>query len=137
MMMTGRPGRRACTFASRSMPEPPGMRMSLTSTCGVVASSSAASTSRALVKLRVGELLARQRLLQHEADGLVVVNDPDGFHASVAPGAASAQGSGIRILKSVRPGTLSHSIVPWCCCTKVCASVSPSPEPPSRPDTSG
>jgi hypothetical protein len=40
-------------------------------------------------------------------------------------------------LETVRPGTLSHSIVPWCCCTKVCASVSPSPEPPSRPDTSG
>ena len=27
------------------------------------------------------EFFARQRLLQHEADGLVVVNDPDGFHA--------------------------------------------------------
>ena len=40
---------------------------------------------------------------------------------------ARAQGSGIRIVKSVLPGTLSHSIVPWCCCTKVCASVSPRP----------
>ena len=28
-----------------------------------------------------GQFLARQCLLQHEADGLVVVNDPDGFHA--------------------------------------------------------
>ena len=33
-----------------------------------------------------GELLARERLLQHEADGLVVVNDPDGFHAWACPG---------------------------------------------------
>jgi hypothetical protein len=31
-----------------------------------------------------GELLARQRLLQHESDGLVVVYDPDGFHAAAA-----------------------------------------------------
>ena len=34
-------------------------------------------------------------------------------------------------------GTLSHSIRPWCCCTHACASVSPRPDPPSRPDTSG
>ena len=38
---------------------------------------------------RVGEaahrqIFARQRLLQHEADGLVVVNDPDWFHAPPA-----------------------------------------------------
>ena len=52
MMITGRPGKRALTLASRSMPEPPGMRMSLTSTCGS-SSSSAASTSRGLEKLRV------------------------------------------------------------------------------------
>jgi hypothetical protein len=36
--------------------------------------------------LGVGEgahtvLLARQRLLEHESDGLIVVDDPDGFHA--------------------------------------------------------
>jgi hypothetical protein len=85
MMMTGRPGRRALTLASRSMPLPPGMRMSLTSTCGS-SSSSALSTSRGLAKLRTGELLARQRLLEHEADGLVVVDDPDGFHGGWPPG---------------------------------------------------
>src|SRR5574337_1579411 len=51
MMITGSPGRRCLTFASRSMPENPGMRMSLTSTCGA-SSSSAASISRALAKLR-------------------------------------------------------------------------------------
>src|SRR5690606_24019020 len=28
-----------------------------------------------------GKFLARQCLLEHKSDGLVVVNDPDGFHA--------------------------------------------------------
>ncbi len=51
MMITGKPGRRALTLPSRSMPEPPGMRMSLIITCGS-SSSSALSTSRALAKLR-------------------------------------------------------------------------------------
>src|SRR5574343_1561750 len=57
MMMTGRPGMRCLTAASRSRPEPPGMRMSLTSTCGPPwpsSASSACSTSRGPVKLRVG-----------------------------------------------------------------------------------
>ena len=54
MMITGRPGRRCFTWPSRSSPLPPGMRMSLTSTCGVSASSSSAfSTSRGLVNERV------------------------------------------------------------------------------------
>ena len=30
-----------------------------------------------------GQFLARQRLLQHKPDGLVVIHDPDGFHARV------------------------------------------------------
>src|SRR4051794_33311986 len=51
MMMTGRSRCRALIFESSSMPEPPGMRMSETSTCGE-SSSRAASTSRAFVKLR-------------------------------------------------------------------------------------
>jgi hypothetical protein len=51
MMMTGSPGCRSLTLVSSSMPEPPGMRMSETSTCGA-SSSSASSTSRVLVKLR-------------------------------------------------------------------------------------
>ena len=51
MMMTGRSRCRALTRLSSSMPEPPGMRMSDTSTCGS-SSSSAASASRELVKLR-------------------------------------------------------------------------------------
>ncbi len=53
MTITGRPGRRCLILASRSSPEPPGMRMSLTSTCGS-SLSSAASTSRALAKARTG-----------------------------------------------------------------------------------
>ena len=88
------------------------MRMSLTSTCGVVVVRARRSTSRALVKLRTGEVFARQRLLQHEADGLVIVDDPDRFHAVLWPqvNASMVQGSGIRILKTVLPGSLSHSI---------------------------
>src|SRR4051812_27508582 len=54
MMMTGRPGRRSFTLVSSSMPEPPGMRMSDTSTCGA-SSSRAASTSFGLVKLRTAK----------------------------------------------------------------------------------
>ena len=50
--MTGRPGMRAFTLDKSSMPEPPGMRMSLTSTCGASPSSRAASTSRPEEKLR-------------------------------------------------------------------------------------
>ena len=51
MMMTGSSRCLALILLSRSIPEPPGMRMSETSTCGS-SSSSAASTSRELVKLR-------------------------------------------------------------------------------------
>ena len=55
MMMTGRPGNWALTLSSSSSPEPPGMRMSLTSTCGPSPSSARAlNTSRGLLKLRVG-----------------------------------------------------------------------------------
>jgi len=54
-----------------------------------------------------GQFLAGQRLLQHEADGLVVVNDPDGFHAmpvsrSVrSPDPAGAGATGVRAAESV------------------------------------
>src|SRR4249919_2106113 len=51
MMMTGSSRCLALILLSKSMPEPPGMRMSETSTCGS-SSSSAARTSRGLVKLR-------------------------------------------------------------------------------------
>ena len=57
MMITGKPGSFSLTLPSRSRPEPPGMRMSLTSTCGPPSSPAASrawSTSRGLVKLRVG-----------------------------------------------------------------------------------
>jgi len=39
-----------------------------------------------------------------------------GAIAAVGRG-ASDQGSGIVILNTVRPGWLSQSIAPWCCCT--------------------
>ena len=58
MMMTGKPGMRCLMVANKSSPEPPGMRMSLTNTCGISPSptlSKAFSTSRGLVKLRVGK----------------------------------------------------------------------------------
>ena len=87
-----------------------------------------------------GHVFTQQRFLQHEPDGLVIVYDPNRLHIGGTSGQAlksTAYGSGINNLKSVWPGTLSHSIKPWCCCTKVCANVSPSPEPPSRPETSG
>ncbi len=57
MMMTGRPGCFSFTLASRSSPEPPGIRMSLTRICGpssAASLSSASSTSLGLMKLRVG-----------------------------------------------------------------------------------
>ena len=108
-----------------------------------------------------GQALAQQCFFKNETDGLIVIHDPDGFHAfgsfvlvvdsiPAAFGArrpqqaprtvtesARLQGRGIKILKSVRPGTLSHSIRPWCCWTKVCANVNPNPDPPSRPETRG
>ena len=40
-------------------------------------------------------------------------------------------------MKRVRPGALSNSMIPWCWLTKLCASDSPRPVPPSRPLTSG
>src|SRR5262249_31527556 len=73
-----------------------------------------------------GDAFAAQRLLDHPADRAVVVDDPDGFHDS-----------GRRILNSVRPGRESNSITPWWYWTKVCASESPKPVPPCRPETSG
>ena len=145
MMMTGKPGRRSLTRVSNSSPEPPGMRMSLTSTCGPsssVAASRACSTSRGLVKLRVGRLSRNNAFSSTKRMDWSSSTIQIGFMSvshlrSSAVTLSTFQGKGIRILKSVRPGTLSHSIRPWCCCTKVCAKFNPRPDPPSRPDTSG
>ena len=139
MMMTGKPGCFSFTLAKRSRPEPPGMRMSLTSTWGPsssLATSSAASTSRGLVKLRVGKpslssAFSRTKRMDWSSSTIQI-----GFMGFWSP-QVNGYGKGIRILKSVCPGTLSHSISPWCCWTKVCASVNPRPEPPSRPETRG
>ena len=105
-------------------------------------------------KRLVRDPLARQRLFEHPTDRPVVVDDPDGLHevtsgglmivihahavsapSLYAPGRLNSSGS--RIVNTVHPGALSHSIVPLCCATNVCAIVRPSPLPPSRPDTSG
>src|SRR5260221_216387 len=90
----------------------------------------------------VGDALAGERLLEDPADRAVVVDDPDGIHgvfagvhSILAPSARTRTGS--RIVKRVRPGTLSNSISPRCWLTKLCASDSPRPVPPSRPLTSG
>ena len=53
MMMTGRCGWRSLIFCSSSRPEPPGMRMSLTTTCGV-APDSAPSASCAEANILKG-----------------------------------------------------------------------------------
>ena len=49
-----------------------------------------------------GDAFAAERLLDHPADGAVVVDDPDRFHVS-----------GSRILNIVRPGRDSNSMTPW------------------------
>src|SRR5580698_4645548 len=54
MMMTGRPGSFSRTVCSNSRPEPPGMRISDTSTCGL-SCSSAVNASRTPEKLRVAK----------------------------------------------------------------------------------
>ena len=57
MMMTGTWGNCALTFSNKFKPLEPGMRMSLTKTCGSSFSADCAkalSTSCGLVKLRVG-----------------------------------------------------------------------------------
>src|SRR2546423_4440912 len=73
-----------------------------------------------------GDAFSRECLLDHPADGTIVVDDPDRFHVS-----------GSRILNIVRPGRDSNSMTPWWYWTNVCASESPKPVPPSLPDTSG
>jgi hypothetical protein len=79
------------------------------------------------------DILAQQGLFQHPADGAVVVDDPDTawFRHGVQVG------SGRKMENTVWPGSLSQSMVPWFCATSVCATASPRPLPPSRPDTSG
>ena len=57
--------------------------------------------------------------------------------ASIVQAVSGQPSNGNKIVNSVQPGLLSTSINPSCCCTKVCASVRPSPLPSSRPDTSG
>ena len=106
MMMTGKPGSFSLILPSRSRPEPPGMRMSLTSTCGS-SSASAARTSRGLAKLRTGNC--------SRAKAFSSTKRMDWSSSTIQMGFIQGtlrQGNGITILKTVRPGSLSHSIVP-------------------------
>ena len=110
--------------------------------------------ARAASRRRAGErsirdAFAGERLFQHPADRAVVIDYPYSLHAIAArrlvvvgvhgaffPFSRRDSGrisSGNKMVKLVRPGSLSHSIAPWCCATKVWAIVSPSPLPPSRP----
>ena len=111
MMMTGRPGIRALTWESKSKPEPPGMRMSLTSTCGEssgVAVSSACSTSRGWVKLRVGKSSRIKAFSSTKrmdwSSSTIQIGFIAVLHLVMRLGALLFQGSGINILKSVSPG---------------------------------
>jgi hypothetical protein len=92
-------------------------------------------TSAALEKLRVGSCSRNRAFSSTKRIDWSSSTIHTGFMAACLR--RMPQGKGIKILKSVCPGALSTSIVPWCCCTKVCANVRPKPEPPSRPDTRG
>src|SRR5690606_31079724 len=69
-----------------------------------------------------------QGLLQNPADGAVVIDDPDigGLAHSSSPG------SGRNRVKVVWPGTLSHSMRPWCRVTMFWVIDSPRPVPSAR-----
>jgi len=77
-----------------------------------------------------GDSGAGQGLFEDPADGLVVVDDPYGFHQS-------AGSIGRTRRNSVRPGRDSNSMMPPCCCTKSWARLRPSPVPPARAVTRG
>ena len=132
MMITGTLEKRSFAFCRSSSPDSPGMRMSLTTTCGVSSSSALERFARRRESL-VRDVLARERLLENPAYRAVVIDDPDRIHA--------ARRAPVFLLyrqengeDRVCPGTLSKFTLPWCCDMKFCASESPSPLPPSRPD---
>ena len=146
MMMTGRPGCFSLTLVSRSMPEPPGMRMSrhqhLRPLVVVVerrqhvarvgeAAHGEAPRAPAPSRARSGSIGRRRR--SRSASCGASVGSPAGRAARAG---RSWQRNQDLEDPSCRARCRIRS-VPWCCWTKVCASVSPSPEPPSRPDTSG
>ncbi len=72
-----------------------------------------------------------QRAFQHPADGSVVVDQPDSqcTHVSSPRGNSS--------VNTVRPTSLSNSMMPPLRVTRSCATASPSPLPLARPVTSG
>ena len=91
----------------------PGMRMSLTTTCG---RSPVQRVERLLRRAEgaVRDALARERLLEHPADRAVVVDDPDGVHGCGVRHGAFASRTGSRMVKRVLPGhalELDHAVV--------------------------
>ena len=92
------------------------------------------------LKRRLGRLerprphaVAAQRALQHPTNGGVVIDQPDPqcstAHVSSPRGSSS--------VKTVRPGSLSNSMMPPLRVTRSWATASPRPEPLARPLTSG
>ena len=59
---------------------------------------------------RVRDALSRKRLLEYPTDGAIVVDDPDWLHLGAEP--CKDQASGRRMVNTVRPGRLSHSMTP-------------------------
>ena len=78
-----------------------------------------------------------ERLFQHPANGAVVVDHPNGCGHDPLLSVVSTGSMGSSRLKQVRPGSLSHSIRPWCWLMIDWAMDSPSPEPLARPLTMG
>ena len=74
-----------------------------------------------------------QRPLEHPADGGVVVDEPDTQCASVH--GSSPRGSSS--VNTVRPSSLSNSMMPPLRVTRSCATARPRPVPLARPVTSG
>jgi hypothetical protein len=137
MMMTGRPGQRALTSASRSMPD--------RRACGCRSPAPAArrlqrgAARRGCWRSCAPATLARQRLLEHEADGLVVVNDPDGFHAAAARlrcrvGRFMASGSGIRLEVGPARNAVAFDRALVLLHEGLRQRAARAPMPPSRPD---
>src|SRR5690606_5994503 len=70
----------------------------------------------------------RKCFFKYPAYALVIVNNPNGFHA---------YSKGRIIRNSVWPCRESNSIIPPCCCTNSWAKLRPRPVPLDRPVTRG
>ena len=134
MMITGTFGCVSLTFASSESPDSPLIRMSETSTCGSL-TASACCTSYADVKVwygmpsRASAFSSTQRIDRSSSTiqtdrgvtpGRATLCSCVGVCIGWVPGcqaAARDASIGSRIVNVVRPGRLSHSIVPPCWAT--------------------